>query len=154
MLRTLPNTLHQERDQFEKALGTAAGKAGLKLAAPMKKAILSALSERDGTATICREPSGKPEPDPELRDTENVPLSERVEVFFEREVKPHVPDAWIDTSRRDPKDRDIGIVGYEINFNRYFYRYTPPRPLEEIEADIQAIEKDVLVMLREVAGGR
>ncbi len=66
--------------------------------------------------------------------------SESVEAFFEREVKPHVPDAWIDTDKRDPKDGQVGIVGYEINFNRYFYRYTPPRPLEEIEADIRAIE--------------
>jgi type I restriction enzyme M protein len=81
-----------------------------------------------------------------------VPLSESVEAFFEREVKPHVPDAWIDTGRRDEKDGGVGIVGYEINFNRYFYEYAPPRPLEEIEADIQAVEKDVLVMLREVAG--
>ena len=55
-------------------------------------------------------------------------------------MKPHVPDAWIDTSKRDPKDGQVGIVGYEINFNRYFYRYTPPRPLEEIEADIRGIE--------------
>ena len=153
MLRTLPDTVWKDRDEFEQALSTAARTAGLKLAAPMKKAILSALSERNETAAICRDPSGNPEPDRELRDTENVPLAERVEAFFEREVKPHVPDAWIDTSRRDPKDGEIGIVGYEINFNRYFYRYTPPRPLEEIEADIQAIEKDVLAMLREVAGG-
>ena len=58
--------------------------------------------------------------------------------FFEREVKPHVPDAWIDTGKRDAKDGEVGLVGYEINFNRYFYRYTPPRPLEEIEADIRA----------------
>jgi hypothetical protein len=55
----------------------------------------------------------------ELRDTESVPLSEPVETFFEREVKPHVEDAWIDTERRDPKDGEIGLIGYEINFNRY-----------------------------------
>jgi len=81
-----------------------------------------------------------------------VPLGEDIEAFFEREVKPHVPDAWIDTSKRDEKDGQVGIVGYEINFNRYFYKYTPPRLLEDIEADIQAIEKDILAMLREVAG--
>ena len=108
----------------------------------------SALSERDETAAICRDADGDPEPDPELRDTESVPLSERVDVFFEREVNPHVPDAWIDTGRRDEKDGQVGIVGYEINFNRYFYRYTPPRPLEAIEADIRAIEKDIVRMLR------
>jgi type I restriction enzyme M protein len=153
MLRTLPGTVYKDRDEFDKALSAAARTAGLKLAAPTKKAILSALSERNETAAICRDPSGNPEPDPELRDTENVPLAERIEAFFEREVKPHVPDAWIDTSRRDPKDGKVGIVGYEITFNRYFYQYNPPRPLEEIEADIQAIEKDVLAMLREVAAG-
>jgi type I restriction enzyme M protein len=71
---------------------------------------------------------------------------------FSREVKPHVPDAWIDTAKRDPKDGQVGIVGYEINFNRYFYRYTPPRPLEEIEADIRSIESDIVRMLAEVSG--
>jgi type I restriction enzyme M protein len=87
-----------------------------------------------------------------LRDTESVPLAERVEAFFEREVKPHVPDAWIDTARRDPRDNQVGLVGYEINFNRYFYRYTPPRPLEEIESDIRGIERDIVAMLAEVTG--
>jgi hypothetical protein len=63
-----------------------------------------------------------------------------------------VPDAWIDTARRDPRDNQVGLVGYEINFNRYFYRYTPPRPLEEIEGDIRAIEADIVRMLAEVTG--
>ena len=126
--------------------------AKLKLAAPLRKAILSALSERNDEAEICRDREGRPEPDPALRDTENVPLLEDVETFFEREVKPHVPDAWIDTTRRDPQDGKVGLVGYEINFNRYFYQYRPPRPLEEIEADIQQVEKEILAMLREVAG--
>ena len=83
---------------------------------------------------------------------ENVPLREDVESFFEREVKPHVPDAWIDTTRRDPQDGEVGLVGYEINFNRYFYEYRPPRPLKEIEADIQQVEKEIVAMLREIAG--
>ena len=64
----------------------------------------------------------------------------------------HVPDAWIDTSKCDPKDGEVGLVGYEINFNRYFYRYKPPRPLEEIEADMRAIESDIVRMLAEVTG--
>jgi type I restriction enzyme M protein len=81
-----------------------------------------------------------------------VPLAESVEAFFEREVLPHVPDAWIDTSKRDPKDGQVGLVGYEINFNRYFYRYKPPRALEEIEADIREIETDIVRMLAEVTG--
>jgi len=152
LLDTLPGELFQDRETFLQTLNKAARAAHLKLAAPMQKAILSALSERDETAPICRDKNGNPEPDTDLRDTESVPLSEPIEAFFEREVKPHVPDAWIDANKRDDQDGEVGVVGYEINFNRYFYQYTPPRPLEEIQADIQAIEKDIMALLREVAG--
>jgi len=164
LLRGLPGTLVKDRDEFERLLDDAATKGGVKLPAPARKATLSALSERDESAAICRDQDGSPEPDPELRDTESVPLPTgndpvdaegvpaSVRAFFEREVKPHVPDAWIDTGKRDPKDGCVGLVGYEINFNRYFYRYKPPRPLEEIEADIRAIEGDIVRMLGEVTG--
>jgi type I restriction enzyme M protein len=151
-LGSLPSILYKDRDEFEKVLEAAAKKVGLKIAPPVAKAILSALSERDENAAVCRDRQGNQEPDPELRDTESVPLSESVEAFFDREVKPHVPDAWIDTTKRDAKDGQVGIVGYEINFNRYFYRYTPPRSLEEIEADIRSIEVDIVRMLAEVTG--
>jgi len=170
LVRGLPGTLVKDRDEFERLLDAAAKKAGVKLPAPARKAILSALSERDETAAVCRDKDGNPEPDPELRDTESVPLGKdeggrmkdeadgagilkSVRAFFQREVLPHVPDAWINTDKRDPRDGLVGLVGYEINFNRYFYRYTPPRPLEEIEADIRAIEGDILRMLAEVTGG-
>ena len=152
LLRSLPDRLFRDRAVFDAELSEAARKAELKLAAPIRKAILSALSERNAEAEICRDPDGRPEPDPELRDTENVPLREAVEAFFAREVKPHVPDAWIDTTRRDPQDGEVGLVGYEINFNRYFYEYRPPRPLEEIEADIQKVEREIGTLLREMAG--
>ena len=150
MLNGLPEAVVKDRKAFEDILGDAAKQARIKLSAPVRKAILNALAERDETATICLDKDGKPEPDPELRDTERVPLVEDVNTFFEREVKPHVPDAWIDESKRDARDGEVGIVGYEINFNRYFYRYSPPRPLEDIEADIQDIEADIVRMLREV----
>ena len=84
------------------------------------------------------------EPDTGLRDFENVPLADDVDDYFEREVRPHVPDAWMDRS----KDR----VGYEINFNRHFYEYTPPRPLEEIDADLKKAEAEIARLLREVVG--
>jgi type I restriction enzyme M protein len=154
----------KDRAEFEQVLDVATKKSGLKLPASARKAILSALSERDETGAICRDADGNPEPDPELRDTESVPLPTgedpvgaegvpaSVHLFFDREVKPHVPDAWIDTSRRDPKDGKVGLIGYEINFNRYFYRYAPPRPLEEIEADIRGIEIDIVRMLAELTG--
>ncbi len=150
MLTGLPGELFLDRKEFDAELSLAAKAGDLKLAAPIRKAILSALSERNEEAAICRDLEGRPEPDPELRDTENVPLLESVEGFFDREVRPHVPDAWIDTTRRDPQDGEVGIVGYEINFNRYFYEYRPPRPLEEIEADIQKVEREIVAMLRQV----
>jgi len=150
LLNRLPKTLFKRHDEFLDLLKEAAKREGVKLTAPIQKAILSALSERDESAEICRDEQGHPEPDPELRDTENVPLSENIEVFFEREVKPHVPDAWMNTAIRDPKDGEVGKVGYEINFNRYFYKYTPPRPLEEIEADIQKVETEIMEMLKEI----
>jgi type I restriction enzyme M protein len=152
LVRSLPSTRFKDRVEFERALETAAGKAKAKVPAPVAKAILSVCSERDDSAAICRDKDGNPEPDPDLRDSESVPLAESIEAFFEREVKPHVYDAWIDLERRDDRDGQVGVVGYEINFNRYFYRYTPPRPLEEIEADIRAIETDILRMLSEVTG--
>ena len=152
LLQGLPDQLFLDRADFEAELSRAAKKADVKLAAPIRKAILSALSERNEAAEICRDKQGRPEPDPELRDTENVPLREDVETFFEREVTPHVPDAWIDTTRRDPQDGKVGLVGYEINFNRYFYEYRPPRPLEEIEADIRQVEEEIVDMLQGMTG--
>jgi type I restriction enzyme M protein len=154
LLHSLPDTLFKDRDEFERALDFASARAEIKLSAPVRKAILAALSERDETAAVCRDKDGNPEPDPELRDNESVPLSEGVETFFAREVIPHIKDAWIDTNKRDPKDGEIGIVGYEINFNRYFYRYKPPRALEEIQLDIRHIEQDILRMLAEVTGSQ
>lgn len=151
MLATLPHRLFKDKALFEAALDKAARGAGQKLPTPIRKAILAALSERDETAEICRDSEGHPEPDPELRDTENVPLKGDIYVFFDREVKPHVPDAWINTAIRDHKDGEVGKVGYEINFNRYFYKYQAPRPLEEIESDIKEIEAEISTLIKDLS---
>ena len=82
------------------------------------------------------------EPDPDLRDYENVPLKEDVDAYFEREVRPHVPDAWL--------DRDKDKIGYEINFNRHFYKYVPPRRLDDIDAELRQAEQVILRLLGEV----
>jgi len=82
------------------------------------------------------------EPDPKFRDFESVPLTDDVDLYFEREVRPHLPDAWMDRS----KDK----IGYEINFNRHFYKYKPPRTLEEIDADLKEAEEEIVRLLREV----
>lgn len=132
----------KNREAFTAMLKAAFRDAGIQVAAPLFKAILAALSERDDTADLCTDAKGNPEPDPELRDYENVPLKEDVDAYMAREVLPHVPDAWVDHAKTR--------VGYEINFNRYFYVYTPPRPLEAIEADLKQIEREIADMLAEV----
>lgn len=134
----------KNRETFTELLKAGFRTAGVKAPAPLFKAVLDALSERDETAGVCADEKGNPEPDPELRDYENVPLKEDVAEYMRREVLPHVPDAWVDESKTK--------VGYEINFNRYFYKYTPPRSLEEIEADLKKIEKNIAGMLAEVTG--
>lgn len=88
------------------------------------------------------------EADSELRDYENVPLCEDIEAYFQREVLPHVPEAWIDSNKRDAKDGKVGIVGYEIPFNRHFYQYTPPRALEAIDADLAVVSEEIMAMLK------
>ena len=150
VLQAMPKKRYLDRDSFVKALKAAAKKHRVPLASPIQKAILAALSERNEKGAVCTDRHGNREPDSDLRDTESVPLAESIEDFFEREVRPHVPDAWIDEGKCDLKDGQIGIVGYEINFNRYFYKYTPPRPLGEIEGDIKVIANDIVRMLAEV----
>jgi type I restriction enzyme M protein len=149
-LAELPETLFKNRNQFEKALLKVLQNAGIKVGATIKKLILATLSERDETADVCLDKDGKPEADPELRDHELVPLEENWRDFFTREVSPFIPDAWVDENYRDGHDRTVGRIGYEISFNRYFYRYNPPRPVDEIDADLKALEKEIANLLREV----
>ena len=160
-------TLYRNRPQFERLLNQALQQAGLKTAAPVKKALLAALSERDPEAGICLDAKGKAEADPELRDTEIVALPDDIslplplgydnetghdkllmlvkdhcEAYLKAEVLPHVPDAWIDHSKTK--------VGYEIPLNRHFFVYQPPRSLEVIGIEIKVLEQEIMAMLSEV----
>ncbi|TWR95473.1 type I restriction-modification system subunit M [Pseudomonas saxonica] len=129
---------------FLKAAGIKKlGKAAL-------KAALSCFGERDGGAQPVLDDKGNVQADSDLRENENVPLNQSIDDYFAREVLPHVPDAWIDTSKTDAKDGLVGIVGYEINFNRYFYVYLPPRALAEIDAELKAVEAEIAALLGEV----
>lgn len=136
-LRKLGEQLYQNRDEFETVL-TAILK-GIKIAAPVRKAIVNALAERDETAEICTDRDGNPEPDPALRDYEHVPLKDDVDEYMQREVLPYVPDAWVD----EEKTR----IGYEIPFSQQFYEYVPSRPLETIEQEIKNLEDEIQGML-------
>lgn len=95
---------------------------------------------RDDNGGIVTDKKGNPKPDSSLRDTENIPLGQNIQRYFEREVLPYAPDAWMDRK----KDK----VGYEIPFTRYFYEYTPLRPSEEILAEIRELEASIAEQLQ------
>jgi type I restriction enzyme M protein len=116
-------------------------KLGSRWKAPEEKLFRTVFTAKDAKGAPVRKGSGF-EADADLRDFENVPLKEDIDAYFKREVLPHVPDAWLDRA----KDK----VGYEINFNRHFYKFTPPRKLAEIDADLKKAEDEILRLLREV----
>ena len=149
-LMGIGDRLFMNRAEFEVALTAALRQARIKVGAPVRKAILAALSKRDDEADICTDRNGRPEPDTDLRDHELVPLGEDWHEYMRREVLPFVPDAWVDESHTDARDKQVGRVGYEINFNRYFYQYVPPRPLEEIDTELKALEAEIAGLLKEV----
>jgi type I restriction enzyme M protein len=166
LLRSLTGKgLYMDRERFAADLDEAARRAKVKLPSPIRKSIFAALGERDPHAEICRNTGGDPEPDSELRDTENIPLAAgtilplpmgfgpdqsndqlvaamrpAIDAYVPTQVLPHVPDAWVDYSKTK--------VGYEIPINRYFYVYKPPRPLAKIEVDIQKLEGEIAGLLK------
>jgi type I restriction enzyme M protein len=163
-----PTNPYINRDTFMMELTHALKAHAVKVPTPVRKAILVALSERDSNADICTDAEGNPEADPELRDTESVPLPAEIklplpfdydkdannsalvdlirphcEAYFAKEVQPHWPDAWIDFSKTK--------IGYEIPINRHFYFYQAPRQLSEIERDIKELEGEILDLLKGAA---
>jgi len=163
-----------DMNTYDDAIKAACDKQGIKLDTNEKKQIVSAVSWKNpeaekvikkihkGIASPIYglfEVDGKVleyKPDGDLRDFENVALdpskeiNEINEAYFAKEVQPHVPDAWIDASKKDEKDQQIGIVGYEIPFNRHFYVYQPPRDLAEIDADLDKVSGEIMQLLQEV----
>ncbi len=159
---------------WDDTLKAAGSQAGVSLDTKEKKQLADAVSWKNPAAekVVKKLHKGKPAPlyglfavgkdiveyqaDSDLRDFENIaldpgrPVNEVNEAYFIKEVQPHVPDAWIDAGKRDAQDGEIGIVGYEIPFNRHFYQYQPPRPLEEIDADLDAVSAEIMALLREV----
>ncbi len=159
------NGCYRDRAVFEADMMKAAKRTGHKIPATIKKVIFAALGERDPDAEICRDSKGRPEPDSELRDTENIPLPPEtvlplpidfgpdkpnnrvvedfrndIDAYIAREVLPHVLDSWVDYGKTK--------VGYEIPINRHFYVYKPPRPLDQIEADITRLEGKIAGLLK------
>ncbi|ONI88840.1 restriction endonuclease subunit M [Saccharothrix sp. ALI-22-I] len=127
---------------FAKTLKETLASLG-KLPATVDKAVWGVVSVSDPEGELQTDRKGDPLPDPDLRDNENVPLDEDVDEYMAREVLPHVPDAWVDHTKTK--------VGYEIPFTRHFYKYVPPRPLEEIDAELRELEDRIQRLLGEVA---
>ncbi|KGJ72233.1 restriction endonuclease subunit M [Cryobacterium roopkundense] len=127
---------------FTTHIKKALDSAGVTVAAPQLKALIAGLAERDETAPVVTDTKGKPVADTSLRDTENVPLTENVDTYIQREIAPHVEHFWVDRT----KDK----VGYEIPFTRHFYKYLPPRSLDEIDADLNKLVQEITVLLGEV----
>lgn len=137
------------KKQFEKEFNAALSSLDCKLKTNEAKLIIKQLGQQDETAEICKS-KGKVEANSDLRDYENVPLDQDIYEYFDREVKPHVPDAWIDEGKCDAIDGKIGVVGYEIPFNRHFYVYEPPRALQDIDAELDQLSAEIMKLLQEV----
>ncbi|MCL4682903.1 MAG: SAM-dependent DNA methyltransferase, partial [Rhodocyclaceae bacterium] len=114
------------------------------------KALISAFGVRDPEGEPVVDADENIVPDTDLTDYENVPFLEDIRDYFAREVLPHVPDAWIDESYLDKKDKAVGLVGYEINFNRFFYKYEPPPALADIDRELKRVEAEIAALLGEV----
>lgn len=149
-LEGMSQKVYQKLEDFRAAFKDVLEKQGLTIPQKYVKIIENELSERSEDAPVITNSQGEPQPDPEFRDSENIPLGTDVEEYFKTEVLPYVPDAWINTSVRDHKDNDVGKIGYEIPFTRFFYEYKPPRDLGEIEKDIKQTESELLNLLKEI----
>lgn len=142
VLEKLGDDVIKSRPEFTKLLDQSCDAVQLKLPAAAKKAVLAALSEQDDTADICKDVKGRPEPDPSLRDNENILWHQGIDEYFDLEVKPFAPEAWVDHA----KTKD----GAEIPFTRHFYVYSPPRPVEEIDAELNEVLEKLRTLLVEV----
>ncbi len=151
VLQSMGSKLFMRRDDFERMLTKAAKAQDVKISHVQRKTILSALSERDEKAEVCVDTNGNPEPDADLRDHELVPFKEDWKAYIEREVTPFLSDAWVDETYRDERDGKTGRVGFEINFNRYFYKYVAPRPLDEINEELKELEAEIAILLKGIA---
>ncbi len=142
-----PEAMHLNREQFTKLLKKSLAVYDVALSGAELKALLGVLGDRHPEANLCQS-KGEVEADSGLQDYENVPLGEEADVYFEREVQPHVPEVWIDHKKCDELD---GEVGFEIPFNHHFYVFQPPRLLEEIDRDLKDCTDRIKQMIEELS---
>ncbi len=150
VLDGIPKTLIKSHKKFKGYFENSMKATGIKFSKSLQKKIIMAFSEKDETAEIVYDDDNNPVPDSELRDYEYIPYNQDINAYFDKEVQPYASDAWINAEYRDWKDNNIGRVGYEINFNRFFYKYVPPRSSIDIQSDIIGLEKDIIGLLEEL----
>lgn len=143
ILTKLANKTYKTITDFNQELQTLAKINNTKLTQAQTKLITQTLSSRSDTAPIITDKHNQPLPDPELRDHEHIPLNQDIQEYFNQEVKPHLPDAYINHDIKDQQDNQTGIVGYEIPFTKYFYKFTPLRPLQDIEKELDSLDKEI-----------
>ena len=140
ILESMRGKMLTSRAEFIEKLENELTKRDLKVTKKMLKTVWQQIGERDEEAEICLDEDGNKEADNELKDFERVPWGMDIKEYFKKEVLPYAPDAWIDESVCDEKDSKVGIIGYEIPFTRFFYKYEEPRKVEEIEKDVKETE--------------
>lgn len=150
VLESMRGKVWMDRAVFLEALESKCAEIELKVAKRYRDIVWKEIGEKDESAEICLDKDGNPEPDKDLKDVERVPLGKDIYEYFDEEVKPYTPDAWIDEAVCDEKDGEVGKVGYEIPFTRFFYKYEAPRAIEEIEKEIKGIEKEIDDLLEQV----
>lgn len=122
----------------------------VKIGKPIRQALLSTFGEHNPDGDICRDAKGNLVYDSDAKQTENIPLTEDIDSYMKREVIPFVSDAIVDKSVVDEQDKEVGVVGFEVNFNKYFYKYEPPRDPEVIAKEIQELEQQTAKMMKEL----
>ena len=129
---------------------SALKKQGVKLGAPVRKAFLEIFTVEDPEGEVAKDAKGNVISNASAKQVENIPLGEDIDAYVAREVLPFVPDAFVDSAVVDSQDNGIGIVGYEVNFNKYFYQYVPPRDPEDIALEIQVLNADAAQLVKEL----
>ena len=142
-LKQLQGQLFLNRSSFVDQLDQALALAGVNISASIKKSIVNSLSERDESADICTGPKGQPEPDPALRQFESVPLKMDLQDYLTREIQPFLSHFWIDESYIDKKDREVGKIGYSINFNKYFFEIDADKEFDHLNDEMARFRNDL-----------
>lgn len=150
ILNHMDDQVWLDRAAFLKELDEAMKNAGIKVGAPILKAITGTLGERDEAAEICRGKDGAPVPDTALRDHELVPMDQAWQDYVAREIAPFMPDAWVDEDYCDPVDGVVGRIGYEINFNQCFPNLKATRSINDISIDLRNLESEIAILLKEL----